>query len=64
MDKYGPGVNDDEQTMVFIALEDLGIHNGFPIELGRGQDVCMDGKMMLYTPPSGGGLAICISLNL
>lgn len=60
----GPGVDDTKQTVVFIALEDLGPHNGFPFPLARGQDVCMDGNVGLWTPPTGGGLAIFFSLNL
>lgn len=57
---------DDEepQTIVFIALEDLGTENGFPFPLKRGQDVCVDGKLELLIPPTGGGLGMLIILRL
>lgn len=60
----GPGTDEKEQTIVFIALSDLGPSNGFPIPLARGQDVCMDGKLSIWTPPTGGGLALFFSLDL
>lgn len=63
----GPGADDlrrEQETMVFIALQELGPHNGFPFLLKRGQDVCMDGNTGIWTPPTGGGLAICFSLSL
>lgn len=60
----GPGVDPEQQTMVFIALEELGPHNGFPFRLSRGEHACMDGNTAIWTPPTGGGLAICISLRL
>lgn len=50
--------------MVFIALEDLGPHNGFPFKLNCGQDVCVDGCAKLLTPPTGGGRAVCFSLDM
>lgn len=52
------------QTVVFIALEDLGPHNGFPMELRKGEDVCMDGNDALLFPPTDGGEGILICLNL
>ena len=58
------GTDGEQQTMVFIALQDLGLDNGFPFELARGHYVCVDGKANIFTPPTGGGLAICISLRL
>ncbi|KAK3669279.1 hypothetical protein LTR78_010853 [Recurvomyces mirabilis] len=60
----GPGVDATRQTVVFIALQDLSPHNGFPIDLSRGRDVCMDGNLGIWTPPTGGGLAIFFSLDL
>ncbi len=60
----GPGVDTTGQTIVFIALDDLGPQNGFPFVLKRGQDVCMDGRAGIWTPPTGGGRAIFFSLNL
>jgi hypothetical protein len=50
--------------MVFVALENLGPHNGFPFEMVCGQDVCMDGHTNLLTPPTGGGRAICFALRV
>lgn len=50
--------------MVSIALGDLGPHNGFPFDLRCGQYACMDGQADLWTPPTGGGLAICFALGL
>lgn len=60
----GPGTDTTGQTIVFIALEDLGPHNGFPFVLDRGQDVCMEGDVGIWTPPTGGGRAIFFALNL
>lgn len=54
----------ESQTMVCIALEDLGPDNGFPFRLQRGQDVCMDGNEALLLPPTGGGMAILIWIDL
>ena len=62
--KQGPGVDKSGQTVVFIALEDLGPENGFPFPLSRGQDVCMDGNSSIWTPPTGGGMAVFLSLKL
>ena len=59
-----PGTDEEQQTMVFIALQDLGPHNGFPFEVARGQYICVDGKASIITPPTGGGLAICFSVRL
>lgn len=52
------------QTLVCIALEDLSIENGFFMDLGKGEDVCIDGETALLLPPSGGGLAILIWIML
>lgn len=54
----------DVRTMVCVALEDLGPHNGFPFELRQGQDVCIDGYDTLLLPPTGGGKAILIWIDL
>ncbi|KAM0714517.1 hypothetical protein Q7P37_009813 [Cladosporium fusiforme] len=59
-----PGTDEQQQIMVFLALDDLGPHNGFPFALSRGQHVSMDGHTSLLTPPTGGGRAICFSLRL
>ena len=52
------------QTVVFIALTELDHRNGFFINLKPGQDVCIDGTAGLIFPPEGGGLGVCICLNL
>ena len=59
----GP-VEVEVQTMICIALEDLGPFNGFPIELRSGEDVCIDGNDTLLLPPTGGGMAILFWINL
>lgn len=56
--------DDEPQTIVFIALEDLGPENGFPFPLKRGQDACVDGKLPIVVPPTGGGLGMLIILRL
>lgn len=61
----GLSMDDEEpQTIVFIALEDLGPENGFPFPLKRGQDVCVDGNLDVLIPPTGGGLGVVIVLRL
>lgn len=52
------------QTVVFIALTALSRHNGFFIDLRPGEDVCIDSGADLLFPPEGGGLGVCICLNL
>ena len=52
------------QTVVFIALTDLNRHNGFFMDLEAGQDVCVDSAAGLLFPPEGGGLGVCLCLNL
>lgn len=59
-----PGIDEEQQVIVFVALEALGPHNGFPFSLASGQDVCTDGHSDLLTPPTGGGRAICFALSL
>jgi hypothetical protein len=61
----GLRIDDEEpQTFVFIALEDLGPENGFLFPLKRGQDVCVDGELNILIPPTGGGLGVVIVLRL
>lgn len=57
-------VKDEDQTIVFIALQDLGRLNGFFMSLDRGKDVCVDSKANILFPPSGGGIGVYIALNL
>ncbi|KAF2212136.1 hypothetical protein CERZMDRAFT_98055 [Cercospora zeae-maydis SCOH1-5] len=52
------------QTMVCIALEDLGPHNGFPFELQQGMDVCIYANETLLLLPTGSGFAILVWLAL
>ncbi|KAF2158939.1 hypothetical protein M409DRAFT_30570 [Zasmidium cellare ATCC 36951] len=52
------------QTMICVALEDLSPSNGFPFELQCGQDVCIDGGADLFLPPTGGGMAVLIWIDL
>lgn len=52
------------QTVVFIALTRLSQQNGFFIDLEPGQDVCVDSNAGLMFPPTGGGLGVCLCLNL
>lgn len=52
------------QTMICIALEDLGPDNGFPFDLSYGEDACIDGTDDLLLPPTGGGAAILIWIGL
>lgn len=42
----------------------LGADSGFPLELQRGQDVCLDGFDSLLLPPTGGGVAFLLWLDL
>ena len=60
---HGPR-NTELQTMICVAIDDLGPNNGFPFELKRGQDMCVDGKDALWLPPTGGGRAILIWIDL
>lgn len=60
----GPGMDDRPQTVVCIALEDLGPHNGFFLNLSQGEDVCMDGKSQILLPPTGGGLALLVWIHI
>lgn len=57
-------MDDNPQTMVCIALEDLGPKNGFFFELQLGKDVCMDGQDRIWLPPTGGGLSLLIWIDL
>lgn len=52
------------QTVVFISLTHLSQQNGFFIDLEPGQDVCVDSVAGLMFPPEGGGLGVCLCLNL
>ncbi|KAK3723951.1 hypothetical protein LTR37_001435 [Vermiconidia calcicola] len=56
----GPGMDGEPQTVVCIALEDLGPDNGLFFELQSGKDVCIDGTDQILLPPSGGGLIMLI----
>lgn len=61
----GLRIDDEEpQTIVFVALEDLGPGNGFPFPLKCGQDVCVDGDVDVLIPPTGGGLGVLLVLRL
>ena len=60
----GPGMDGNPQTMVCIALEDLGPQNGFFFDLQSGWDVCMDGKDRILLPPTGGGLGLLVWVDL
>lgn len=73
LDDHGAHDDDDEnddvgeprpQTVVFIALTPLNQRNGFFIDLEPGQDVCVNSNAGLWFPPPGGGLGICLCLNL
>ena len=52
------------QTVIFIALTPLHQQNGFFVDLEPGQDVCVDSVADIWFPPSGGGLGLCVCLNL
>jgi hypothetical protein len=52
------------QTVVFIALTELNRHNGFFTDLEVGEDVCIDSAAGLLFPSEGGGLGVCLCLNL
>lgn len=59
------GVDSKEpQTVVFLALQDLGLHNGIFMKLDEGSDVCLNSKAKVQFPISGGGMGIFIALNL
>lgn len=60
----GPGMDDRPQTVVCIALEDLGPHNGFFMNLSQGEDVCIDGKAQILLPPTGGGLGLLVWIHI
>lgn len=65
---FVPGWEEEErpkpQTLVFIALDALDVHNGFFISLKAGQDVCIDSAATIVWPPTGGGLGIVVWLNI
>lgn len=52
------------QTVVFVALTELNRRNGFFTDLEVGEDVCVDSAAGLLFPPEGGGLGVCLCLNL
>lgn len=54
----------DPSSVVFVALEDLGRHNGFFMELAKGDDICVDRCPEIFFPNTGGGLAIKFDLRL
>lgn len=58
------GTKDEPQTVVFLALEKLGLHNGFFTSLEAGQDVCLDSKSEVWFAPTGGGLGVFIALDI
>lgn len=60
----GLGKDDEPQTVVIIALENLTPDNGFFLELRCGQDICVDGKASIDVPSTGGGTAVWIVLDL
>jgi hypothetical protein len=57
-------MDDRPQTVVCVALEDLGPQNGFFLDLPQGKDVCMDGRSRILLPATGGGLALLIWIHV
>lgn len=57
-------MDDLPQTVVCLALCNLGPHNGFFLNLPFGQDICIDGKDRLILPPSGGGIGLLVWIDL
>jgi hypothetical protein len=51
-------------TVVIIALEPLNYENGCFVNIGSGEDICVDGNATVLIPGTGGGLGIFIDLNL
>ena len=61
----GAGMNDEiPDTVVCIALEDLNPDNGFFLHLRRGEDLCLDGGDDILLPPTGGGLALLVWVDV
>ncbi|PIA82975.1 hypothetical protein CB0940_12198 [Cercospora beticola] len=59
-----PSTDSDPQTLVCVALDNLGLENGFFMDLDSGQDVCIDGNDKILVPPTGGGLAILFWVDI
>lgn len=51
-------------TVVCVALDHLGPDNGFFLHLQRGEDLCLDGGDDILLPPTGGGLALLIWVDV
>ncbi len=65
MQQDGLGIHPGHaETVVFIALEDLGPSNGFFMPLKYGQDVCVDSKADVLFPSTGGGKGLCFVLKI
>lgn len=70
LDDHGVHTDDHDceeqrpQTVIFIALTELGRNNGFFLHLQPGEDVCIDSNAKLLFPPEGGGLGLCLCLDL
>lgn len=62
--RVDPSIDSRTQTLVCVALEDLGPGNGFFLDLRAGQDICIDGTDKVLVPPTGGGLAILFWIDL
>ena len=60
----GAGIDEELDTLVCIALEDLDVSNGFILPLQFGQDVCVDGKDPILVPPTGGGMVLLVWVNI
>lgn len=63
--RKGAGMDDGiADTVVCIALDDLNHDNGFFLNLRRGEDLCLDGGDDILLPPTGGGLALLIWIDI
>ncbi|EXJ82296.1 hypothetical protein A1O3_06109 [Capronia epimyces CBS 606.96] len=56
--------NEHAETVVFIAVEDLDVHNGFFMPLRKGEDVCVDGDANVWFPATGGGGGVCLVFKI
>lgn len=63
--RKGAGMDDEfPDTVVCIALNDLGPENGFFTRLSRGEDLCLDGGDDILLPPTGGGLVMLLWIDI
>lgn len=56
--------SDGPKTVVFVAVDDLSLDNGFFTTLQAGRCVCVDSNKPLWFPATGGGRGLIYWLML